>query len=109
MNWTPLDSENLSQIISGEFPKTAVIFKHSTRCSVSMMAKRNFERGWNHPEEEITPFYLDLLSFRDLSNQIAEAFQVEHQSPQMLVIKDGKCLFHTSHSGIDADKVLIKD
>ncbi|MFT6850298.1 MAG: bacillithiol system protein YtxJ [Sphingobacteriales bacterium] len=107
MNWTPLSSENLSQIISGDYPKTAVIFKHSTRCPVSMMAKRHFERGWIHSEEEITPFYLDLISFRDLSNEIAEAFSVEHQSPQMLVIKEGKCVFHTSHSDIDADKALV--
>ena len=102
MNWKNLTPEILGQLISGTFPNTAVIFKHSTRCSVSMMAKRHFERGFGYDEEKITPFYLDLLNYRDLSNKIAQAFDVQHQSPQILVIKNGKCVYHASHSEIDA-------
>ncbi len=104
MNWIPLRStEELEQIIHLSQLKPQVIFKHSTRCSISSVAKSRLEKA-NAPEE--TPFYyLDLLSYRSLSNSIADRFSVEHESPQILVIKDGKCVYDESHMGIDMEEI----
>jgi bacillithiol system protein YtxJ len=83
----------------------SLIFKHSTRCSISMMAKRNFEFNWEVIPADTKLYFLDLISYRDISNQIAEVFQVAHQSPQILLIKNGDCVLEASHSDISAEEV----
>ena len=104
MNWINLtDEDQLQHLIVQSNTSPQVIFKHSTRCSISSVAKNRLEKA-NAPEE--IPFhYLDLLSFRPLSNSIAEHFAVEHESPQILVIKDGKCVYDESHMGIDMEEI----
>ncbi|RZK83067.1 MAG: bacillithiol system redox-active protein YtxJ [Pedobacter sp.] len=86
-------------------PGYSLIFKHSTRCSVSMMAKRRFEMDWDAIPEDTSLYFLDLISHRDVSAQIAETFRVHHESPQILVIKDGDCILDASHSDISAEEV----
>lgn len=83
----------------------SLIFKHSTRCSVSMMAKRRFEMDWDALPEGTALYFLDLISYRDISAQIAETFQVHHESPQILLIKDGDCILDASHGDISAEEV----
>jgi bacillithiol system protein YtxJ len=101
MNWIDLTSENqLSDIIAISQTQPVVIFKHSTRCSISVAAKGRLERNWNFSEHEITAFYLDLLNYRDISKKIADNFQVYHESPQLLLIKNGECTYSETHSGI---------
>jgi bacillithiol system protein YtxJ len=82
-----------------------VIFKHSTRCSVSLMAKKRFEMVWDLIPENTSLYFLDLISHRDISAHIAEIFQVHHESPQVLVIKDGECILDASHGDISAEEV----
>jgi bacillithiol system protein YtxJ len=82
-----------------------VIFKHSTRCSVSLMAKKRFEMDWDLIPENTSLYFLDLISHRDISAHIAEIFQVHHESPQVLVIKDGECILDASHGDISAEEV----
>jgi bacillithiol system protein YtxJ len=65
------------------------------------MAKSRMDKGWSFNESEADLYYLDLLSYRPISNLISVKFGVKHESPQMIVIKDGKVLFHESHSGIN--------
>jgi bacillithiol system protein YtxJ len=102
MNWLQLTDENqLDSIIKESFNKPQILFKHSTRCSISRMALSKTERNWNFSSEQISPFYLDLLEHKNISNEIANRFKVEHQSPQMLLIKDGKCVFTSTHNDID--------
>lgn len=79
-----------------------VIFKHSTRCGISSMVWNRFQNNEYLEREDVNFFYLDLLSYRDISTKIAHEFQVLHQSPQLLVIKDGEAIHHASHSAIDA-------
>lgn len=102
MNWNKLDkTEVLEQIIEESKEKPVVIFKHSTSCSISAMALNRLERSWNDGEMNgIKPYYLDLIAYRDISNAIAEKFGVMHQSPQILVIKNGACVHDDSHMGI---------
>ncbi|MFP5080435.1 bacillithiol system redox-active protein YtxJ [Pedobacter sp. JCM 36344] len=83
----------------------SLIFKHSTRCSVSMMAKRRFEMDWEAIPENTSLYFLDLIKYRPISVQIAETFQVQHESPQILLIKDGNCVLDASHSDISAEEV----
>jgi bacillithiol system protein YtxJ len=84
---------------------TVLIFKHSTRCSISSMALNRLESRWKD-DEKIQAWYLDLLAHRDISNEIASVFNVEHASPQVLVIKNGKCIYHNSHNGISVPDIL---
>lgn len=83
----------------------SLIFKHSTRCSVSLMAKRRFEMDWSVLPENTSLYFLDLISYRDISAQVAETFQVHHESPQILLIKNGDCILDASHSDISAIEV----
>ena len=104
MQWTPLT--DLSQV--SEIQHSAgysLIFKHSTRCSVSMMAKRRFEMDWEILPSDIRLYFLDLIAYREISNQLADTFQVHHESPQILLIKDGECILDASHGDISAEEV----
>lgn len=83
----------------------SLIFKHSTRCSISLMAKKTFERDWDILPSYVNLYFLDLISHRDISAYIAETFHVHHESPQILLIKDGECVLDASHSDISADEV----
>lgn len=105
MNWKTLQEiAQLEAIIANSFHKPQVIFKHSTRCSISDVAKTRLER--NALPDAIDFYYLDLIAYRSLSNHIAEIMQVQHESPQILVIKDGKCTYHESHMGIQFDDII---
>ena len=83
--------------------KPVVLFKHSTRCSISRMALKQFDAEFNYPEEKIDWYLLDLLNHRDLSNEIASRYNVMHQSPQIIVIRNGKAVFNESHDSISAE------
>lgn len=91
----------LEAILEGSSNKPAVIFKHSTRCGISKMALKQFEQAYpkNH-EDDL--YLLDLLNFREISNAIAEKLGVVHQSPQVLVVRNGHSVYDASHSLIDA-------
>ncbi len=100
MNWNNLNNEAQLEAIKQESAEQPVlIFKHSTRCSISAMALSRMERNWSD-SAGIKPYYLDLISFRSISNKIAEEFGVQHQSPQVLLIQNGKCVYDESHMAI---------
>jgi bacillithiol system protein YtxJ len=108
MDWEPLNHiSQLDEIVTLSNEKPVAIFKHSTRCSISRMALKQFENEFNFPEK-VTPYFLDLITFRDVSNNIASRFGVEHQSPQLILIKEGKAIYNTSHSDIDAGALKKK-
>ena len=103
MNWITLNNiAQLEEIRSAE--GYSLIFKHSTRCSISLMAKKKFEFEWDSLPAETPVYFLDLLNHRDISNAIAEIFKVHHESPQLLLIKGGECIFEASHSEISAEE-----
>ncbi len=108
MNWIELISpEQISEIKEISKSKPVLLFKHSTTCSISNTTLNRLERNWKEEELGVSAFYLDLLNYRSISKQIAEEFQVEHQSPQVLIIKDGQSVYNNSHFGIDY--LSIKD
>ncbi|MBU0942221.1 MAG: bacillithiol system redox-active protein YtxJ [Bacteroidetes bacterium] len=108
MDWEPLNHiSQLDEIISLSNEKAVAIFKHSTRCSISRMALKQFENEFDFPEK-VTPYFLDLIAFREISNEIASRFGVQHQSPQLILIKNGKAVYNVSHSDIDAASLKAK-
>ena len=102
MKWEEITSlEQINALIKNSEDQPVVIFKHSTRCSISSMALGRLERAWKEEEmQQVKPCFLNLLSYREISQTIADTFDVQHESPQLLVIKDGKCTFHASHMAI---------
>jgi len=104
MNWIPLTTEaQLEEIVSLSETKPTLIFKHSTRCSISSTALNRLERAWDALD---TPaYYLDLIALRPISNAIAEKFDIEHQSPQVLVISQGSCSYSATHLDIAMDEI----
>lgn len=104
MNWISLTTEEqLSQIKEKSATVPQVIFKHSTRCSISSMVLDRLERA--APPQSTDFYYLDLIAHRNLSNKIAELFDVYHESPQVLIIKNGECVYDESHMGIRMDEI----
>lgn len=105
MNWTDLTNEaQLDAIIEESKQQPVVIFKHSTRCSISFMAKNRLDK--EEAPEGIKFYYLDLIQYRPISNKIAEVFQEQHESPQILVIKNGECVYEESHGGINMQDIV---
>lgn len=106
LNWNNLAEINdLDTIVKESFDKTVLIFKHSTSCSISSIAKRRIEEDWTN-EGNHKIYYLDLLRYRPISNAIAERFEVHHESPQILIISDGECVFEASHLDITAQEIM---
>jgi bacillithiol system protein YtxJ len=106
INWIPLESESqLMSVIDGSTSQIALIFKHSTRCSISSMAKSRLEKAWSFTADEIKPYYLDLLAYRQISSVIAEKLNVYHESPQVLLVKNGECIYDASHLDISLEEI----
>jgi bacillithiol system protein YtxJ len=105
MNWQALSNIDQIEAIKKESVNQAVlIFKHSTRCSISAAAMSRLERSWD--TQQVKPYYLDLINHRDISSQLASTFGVEHESPQVLLIKNGKSVYDASHLDIRFDEIM---
>jgi bacillithiol system protein YtxJ len=105
MNWINLvTEEQLTKIKELSATQPQVILKHSTRCSISNVAKNRLEKSFI--PNGVDFYYLDLLKYRNISNKIAEDFSVYHESPQILLIKNGECVYNESHGGIMMDSII---
>lgn len=104
--WQSLNQAGqLNAIIERSHDKPQIIFKHSTRCGISSMAKHQLEHDWDLDAELVDMYYLDLIAHRDMSNQIADLTGVTHQSPQIILIRKGKAVFDTSHHAISVARI----
>lgn len=109
MEWNKLNEiEQLEDINKASFEAPVMIFKHSTRCSISSSALNRVERNWNNEKDDVKvkPYYLDLIASRNVSNEIAKKWNIEHQSPQVLVIKNGTCIYTETHMGINYEEII---
>ncbi len=109
MEWNKLSEiEQLEEINKASFDTPVMIFKHSTRCSISLSALNRVERNWNNEQDDIKvkPYYLDLIVYRNVSNEIAKKWNIEHQSPQVLIIKKGACIYTETHMGINYEEII---
>jgi bacillithiol system protein YtxJ len=104
MNWIELTNlEQVGLIKERSNEKVQVIFKHSTRCSISQVAKSRLERSEPLPCADF--YFLDLIKYRSLSDAVADQFDVYHESPQVLVIRNAACIYDESHSAINMDDI----
>lgn len=104
MNWINLETDaELNNLVNISYTKPQVIFKHSTRCSISVVVKSRLDKN---STDEADFYYLDLITNRNISNLISEKFSVHHESPQILVIKNGECVYDESHSSIYFEEIL---
>lgn len=108
MKWNELTSmEGLDALIESSEDHPVMIFKHSTRCSISSTALDRMMRQWTGEDStKVTPFYLDLLNYRPLSNAIADKTGIEHQSPQVILLKNKKVVWDASHWDIDYKELM---
>ena len=95
------DLKQLDDISKKSRTKTQVIFKHSTRCGISRMVMNQFVDAYDFTESDLDLYYLDLLNYREVSNEVGFKFQVMHESPQILVVKNGVVVAHASHGAIN--------
>jgi bacillithiol system protein YtxJ len=107
MNWIQLNTEEQIEKIKEESKTHPIlIFKHSTRCAISNTALKRLERNWKTEEvAPLKPYFLDLLSFRNISQRISESFDVVHESPQVLIVRDGNPIYVRSHLAIGFDEI----
>jgi bacillithiol system protein YtxJ len=102
LQWNYLVSmEDLNAAEQVSHEKTVLLFKHSTRCSISRFVVKQFENTFDISEGTMEIYFLDLIEYRSISNEIASRFGVIHQSPQMIVLKNGKAVYDASHESID--------
>ncbi|MCF6182981.1 bacillithiol system redox-active protein YtxJ [Lutibacter sp.] len=108
INWIPLVENNqLATILSESKITPVLIFKHSTRCGISRFVLKNFEKEYDIPSEKLQLYFLDILTFRAISNEIESKFNVRHQSPQVIILFNEEVIYHASHQQIDVS--AIKD
>ena len=110
LSWTPLISvDEINTIKEISKNHSILIFKHSTSCGISRMVMKQFESLFNEENKHLKVYYLDLLNFREVSSKLSEVFQVIHQSPQLLVIKNGISVYDKSHyeiTGVNLSKYI---
>lgn len=106
VQWIKLESvDQLMNLVKTTHEKPVLLFKHSTRCSISAMAKNNLERNWTSGSELCDAYLLDLLTHRDVSQKIAEITGIKHESPQAIVLRGDEIVYDASHSGIEARRI----
>ncbi len=102
MNWRILaSSDDLQRAVAESYKHPVALFKHSTRCSISSAAKDRMERHWNFSDAQLPAYYLDLIKHRDVSNEIAAVTGIQHESPQLIILKDGKPVYNASHMEVN--------
>ncbi len=107
MDWKILDKESdFDTLIKTSFDQVAIIFKHSTRCGISSFVLRRFERDMDDFNSELNFYFLNLIGHRSISNLIEEKLNVRHESPQVMIVKDGKSIYNVSHSSIDFKTII---
>ncbi|QOW09376.1 bacillithiol system redox-active protein YtxJ [Kaistella flava (ex Peng et al. 2021)] len=104
--WKTITSEeDLNKAVEESFTKKVAIFKHSTRCFISKTVLKNFEKEVGNSDKEVSYYFLDLIAYRPISNKIAEDFGITHQSPQLIVLENGKAVKDASHQSISVNLI----
>ena len=107
MSWNRLDSfAGVGAIVTASAKRPQLIFKHSTRCSISAAAKYRLESENQALSQDFDLHYLDLLTYRDISRLVADRFDVEHQSPQVIVVQNGRAVYTASHYDIEPAELI---
>lgn len=104
MDWHNLINENqLDELVVKSQERPQLIYKHSTRCGTSSLIRNRLERATVPAAMDF--YFLDLIAYRSLSDKIANSFGVRHESPQVLLIQNGECVYHQSHGAIYMEEI----
>ena len=108
MFWNQIETQDdFEKLLALSQNSTVLIFKHSTRCGTSRFALKEFEQSWKMEDEHKMVFcFLDLIAHRYVSDFIEASLGVRHESPQVILMKKGKCVYSVSHSEIEYQKVI---
>jgi len=107
IDWVELNKiSQLDEILEESHQQDVLIYKHSTRCGISSMTLNRLERSWTPALGKLKTYYLDLIAYRDVSNQIVQKFEVYHESPQVILIRGGEAVYDESHTGISVDDLI---
>ena len=108
MEWNALRSEDQVGKLHEESRKYPIlIFKYSNRCSLSRVVLDRLERSWKPDQSnEMKAYFLDLISYRSISDMVSSYYNVPHESPQVLVVKNGNAIYDESHFGISFDRIV---
>ncbi|MDQ0781737.1 bacillithiol system redox-active protein YtxJ [Chryseobacterium sp. W4I1] len=105
--WNNIESEeDLAKALENSYHHRIAIFKHSTRCFISTTVLKNFEREIDNSNDKLDLYYLDLLTYRAISNKISEDLGIRHESPQLIIIEDGKVINSSSHEDISISQIV---
>ena len=101
INWNKLENiSDIDAIIDQSELNTIVIFKHSTRCGISSSVLRRFEKQTKFTTDRTNFYLLNVIQYRNISNEISQQLSIHHESPQLLIIKQRKVIAHDSHYDI---------
>ena len=104
--WTEITNpEMLEEILQGSHNRPAVLLKHSTSCGISRMVLKQFEKDYNIDSGKVDLYFLDLLRYREISNKIASKFNVPHESPQLIILQEGRVVYDASHGSIAVESI----
>lgn len=106
MNWINIEkSQDIANLLAESNHVPCLIFKHSSQCTMSAMAKYTLEEEWNLTDEELKPYFLDILKYRNLAIEVSEQLKEYHQSPQVLLIENEECIYEESHLAINLEEI----
>jgi bacillithiol system protein YtxJ len=106
LDWIHLTQiAQIEEIVEKSQLVPCLILKHSTSCSISSIAKARLEDDWDFGSEDLAPYYLDLIAHRDISAALTKKFGVHHESPQVILVKQGECVYDASHLDIEVEEL----
>ncbi|HOJ70137.1 MAG TPA: bacillithiol system redox-active protein YtxJ [Candidatus Hydrogenedentes bacterium] len=102
--WTEITTpETLETILSRQGDLPVLLFKHSTRCPISARALRAVESWLAEHPNLVHPCRILVVEHRAVSNLAAERLGIRHESPQAMLLRDGRVVWHASHLSIQGD------
>lgn len=106
-NWHNLEQlRDIENALMDSQSKPVVLFKHSTRCGISLAAYKRLASNFSVLQDSVHFYYLDLLQHRSISNALEVQLGVVHQSPQIIVISKGEVVFDASHDRVTIEAII---
>jgi bacillithiol system protein YtxJ len=106
INWIPfVENSQFTDVLLESKTKPVLLFKHSTRCGISRFVLKNFEKEYDISSEKLQLYFLDLLAFRSISDEVSNRFNVHHQSPQVIILFKEEVIYHASHQQINVSDI----
>ncbi len=101
-----ISTESLVEALKLSERETVLFFKHSATCGVSVRAFNEFQKYLESPAASLARNYVIVVQeSREASDELASLVEVEHESPQAIVVRDGRAVWNDSHLAIKSEKL----